>query len=333
MLVFWKGEKEMSQKKEIYLAGGCFWGTEKFFKNLPGVVFTETGYANGKTENPSYEEVCYTGTDHAETVHIIFEENQLSLESLLEAFYCVIDPIAIDRQGADVGRQYRTGIYYTEKKDEIVIRKSIENLQKEYKEPIAIEVQPLFQFYRAEEFHQDYLEKNPGGYCHISLPLALKKWEKKRQACVKKEQYHKKSLEELKKELTPIQFSVTQRNETEPPFQNEYWNQFEKGIYVDITTGEPLFLSNDKFESECGWPSFSKPIDPNVIEEFADFSFGMERTEVRSRVGNVHLGHVFEDAPKELGGMRYCINSAALRFIPIEKMKEEGYEAFLSLFS
>ncbi|WP_297422007.1 peptide-methionine (R)-S-oxide reductase MsrB [Clostridium sp.] len=144
-------------------------------------------------------------------------------------------------------------------------------------------------------------------------------------------QYIKKSKEELRKELTNRQYKVTQENATEPPFQNEYNNFYEKGIYVDITTGEPLFLSFNKFNSGCGWPAFSKPISREVIKENKDESHEMVRTEVRSRTGDAHLGHVFCDGPAELGGLRYCINSASLKFIPVDKMEEEGYEEYLDL--
>lgn len=294
--------------REIYLAGGCFWGLEKYLGNIPGVISTETGYANGRTEKPSYEDVCRRDTGHAETVRVVYDESQINLSRLLALFYRAIDPTALNRQGNDVGKQYRTGIYYTDPEDEPVIRQSISLLKKEYSKPIAIETIPLNNYYPAEEYHQKYLDKNPGGYCHIDPRL----------------------FETAK--LSPIQYHVTMENGTEPPYQNEYWNDDREGIYVDIITGEPLFSSKDKFEA-CGWPSFSRAVDPEAIETKRDFSHGMVREEVRSRAGDIHLGHVFPDGPKEAGGMRYCINSAALRFIPKEKMEDEGYGKYLSLFN
>lgn len=144
-------------------------------------------------------------------------------------------------------------------------------------------------------------------------------------------EFHKQSDNELRTKLSELQYRVTQHNATEPPFNNEYNKQFEPGIYVDITTGEPLFVSSDKYESGCGWPSFSKPIDNKLIQEVHDDSHGMIRTEVRSRTGDAHLGHVFNDGPEDRGGLRYCINSASLRFIPQDHMEEEGYGDYLHL--
>lgn len=144
--------------------------------------------------------------------------------------------------------------------------------------------------------------------------------------------YKKPSKEELKKKLTPIQYKVTQENGTEKPFYNEYWDHFEEGIYVDVVSGEPLFCSKDKYDAGCGWPSFTKPIDKEFIKEKLDLSHGMVRTELRSKYGDSHLGHVFPDGPKDKGGFRYCINSAALRFIKKEDMEKEGYGEYLKLF-
>jgi peptide methionine sulfoxide reductase msrA/msrB len=310
---------------EIYLAGGCFWGAEKYLASIRGVLDTEVGYANGSTEHPTYEEVCHNGTGHAETVRVSYDAGVLPLDFLLSLFYEAIDPVSVNRQGGDGGVQYRRGIYYTDDTDLPVIRTSIAVLQKRLDKPVAIEVKPLLNFYPAEEYHQKYLDKNPGGYCHIGPS----KFIKAAGAVVDPSQYKAPDMDKLLSMLSPVQLDVTQKNATEPPFQNKYWDHYKQGIYVDITTGEPLFSSSDKFESGCGWPSFSKPIDPNVVREYRDASHGMSRTEVRSRAGDTHLGHVFEDGPKASGGLRYCINSASLRFIPKEDMEHEGY-AYLS---
>ena len=312
--------------KTIYLAGGCFWGAEKYLSLIPGVVFTETGYANGRTENPSYEDVCRNDTGHAETVRVEFDPTKLSLTFLLERFFEVIDPTSLNRQGGDVGTQYRTGVYFSDNADEEIILGSIALLQESYAKPTMIEVKPLAQFYPAEEYHQKYLDKEPGGYCHIDSA----KFEAARRAVDVSTLYRPADKDVLRSSLTELQFEVTQNGATEAPFRNEYYDTFEQGVYVDVTTGEPLFLSTNKFDSHCGWPSFSAPISGDLISELPDNSHGRERTEVRSSHGDSHLGHVFEDGPKEQGGLRYCINSASLRFIPKEKMAEAGLGHLIS---
>lgn len=307
-------------KKTIYLAGGCFWGVEKYLSLIPGVLDTEVGYANGKTEQPTYEQVCSDNTGHAETVKVIYNGNEISLTELLSRFFEVIDPTTLNQQGNDVGIQYRSGIYYKQPEDRNEIMSFISNLQAQYKELIVVEVAPLDNYYPAEDYHQKYLDKNPGGYCHIPV-----------QAFNQAKRSFSNSKNDLKQRLTPLQYRVTQENATEPPFDNEYNDEFRAGIYVDIVSGKPLFASTDKFESGCGWPSFSKPIDHKLIKEISDNSYGMVRMEVRSESSNSHLGHVFDDGPVDKGGLRYCINSASLRFIPKEEMKEQGYEKYLFL--
>lgn len=322
--------KVMGNLSEIYFAGGCFWGTEHFMKQINGVKSTEVGYANGYTENPTYQEVCTGDTGFAETVKVSYDPQEVDLKLLLELYFKTIDPTSLNRQGGDQGTQYRTGIYYVDKKDLSTIRTVMDEVAKNYNKPLVVEVEPLANFYNAEGYHQDYLDKNPGGYCHLSPDLF--DFAKKANAGKSKTTaYQKPDDATLRSKLTAEQYAVTQKNATEHPFSNEYWDEFREGIYVDITTGEPLFISADKFDSGCGWPSFSKPIDKKLIKENKDTSHGMTRVEVRSQAGDAHLGHVFNDGPSELGGLRYCINSASLRFIPKDKMKEEGYGDYLYL--
>lgn len=312
---------------EIYLAGGCFWGVEEFTGRIEGVVDATSGYANGNTVNPSYEDVSYRKTGHAETVRVTYDPSIISLEGILNKFFLVIDPTSLNKQGNDIGSQYRTGIYFTDEKDEDIIRRAIDEQQKKYTKSIVVEVEKLNNFYQAEDYHQDYLKKNPNGYCHINLEASGTL-----QDLIKKEDYHVPSDEVLRKQLTTEQYAVTQENKTETAFSNQYFDNKEKGIYVDVVTGEPLFTSLDKYDSGCGWPSFVKPIIPEVVTEHVDTSFNMTRTEVRSRAGDTHLGHVFEDGPKDRGGLRYCINSASIRFINYNKLEEEGYGFLTYLF-
>ncbi|GHH98078.1 peptide-methionine (R)-S-oxide reductase MsrB [Neobacillus kokaensis] len=313
---------DSSQLKEIWLAGGCFWGVEAYMSRVYGVYDVTSGYANGHTENPTYEIVSSGDTGFAETVHVLYDPKRVELKKLLTNYFTIIDPTILNQQGNDIGEQYRTGIYYKGKADKEVIEQVVAVQQKKYDEPIVTEVKPLKNFYLAEEYHQDYLEKNPNGYCHISFDSLR---DQKIPALIDPKNYPKPSDQEIKEKLTDIQYEVTQGEETEVAFTNEYWDNYEPGIYVDVVTGEPLFSSVDKYDSGCGWPSFTKPIEPGVIKTFKDTSFNMVRTEVRSRSGNSHLGHVFDDGPKDKGGLRYCINSAAIKFIPKAEMNKLGY--------
>lgn len=311
---------------EIWLAGGCFWGIEAYMARIYGVADVTSGYANGKTENPSYEEVI-GGSGHAETVQVTYDPDRVSLEQLLTYFFRVVDPTSVNKQGNDRGSQYRSGIYYKNPEDLDMIKKVIDQVQANYEKDIVTEVLPLDGYYLAEEYHQDYLEKNPNGYCHVDFKNLDKEV-----IIIDESKYKKPSDEELKKKLTDIQYRVTQLDDTERAFTNKYWDNKEAGIYVDVATGEPLFTSLDKYDSGCGWPSFTKPIVDEVVHYEEDTKFNMVRTEVRSRAGDSHLGHVFDDGPVDKGGKRYCINSASIQFIPQDEMEEAGYGYLLSLF-
>lgn len=311
-------------KKIIYLAGGCFWGVEAYFKNITGVLETSVGYANGTKENTFYEQL--STTEHAETVKITYDPELVGLAFLLSMYYKIINPTSKNHQGGDVGIQYRTGIYYCDEIDLPVIKHSLSALSTQLDSPLAIEVKPLKHYCLAEDLHQDYLAQHPNGYCHIqpgliadaraAIPTPEPSWR----------------LENLKERLTTLQYQVTQHEETEPPYQNAYWDFYEDGIYLDIVTREPLFSSKDKFPCHGGWASFSKPLSPDLLLETTDHSHSMVRTEVKSNLGHTHLGHVFEDGPSELTGLRYCINSAALHFIPVNELEKNNLGHYLPLF-
>ena len=315
---------------EIYFSGGCFWGVEEYFSRISGVYDVTSGYANGTKANPTYEEVCSGKTGHAEAVHIRYNPQLVSLKILTEQFFKIINPVSVNRQGNDVGSQYRTGMYYVTPDDKTILESVIANEQKKYAKPLAVELMPLQNYYLAEEYHQDYLKKNPGGYCHISFD-SLKDIQAGKKGLVDPSRYPKPSDAELQTILTPEEYTVTQKAGTERAFSGKFWNHKGSGIYVDVVTGEPLFSSADKFDSGCGWPSFTKPIDPGVVTEHEDTSHGMKRIEVRSRVGNSHLGHVFDDGPRDKGGLRYCINSVAIRFVPYDDMDRQNYGELKSL--
>lgn len=309
--------------KTIYLAGGCFWGTAHLFSLVPGVVKAQAGYADSVIPNPTYKEVCTGLTHAAETVKVEYDDTKVSLTDLLKLYFRSIDPVSVNKQGGDAGTQYRTGIYFTDEKDYPVIEAQIAVIQRRNKLPLAVEFKKLENFYPAEEYHQDYLYKNPDGYCHVDPSLFKEARTLGTNVAADKE--------ELRRRLTPLQWEVTQNAATERPFVNEYDHEFRRGIYVDIVDGTPLFVSSDKFDSGCGWPAFSRPIEDVLIDEKIDTSYGRIRTEVRSSKSGSHLGHVFNDGPAETGGLRYCINSASLRFIPLEDMEKAGYADYIPL--
>lgn len=312
-------------------AGGCFWCIEAAFLDLDGIEKVTSGYAGGTTPNPTYEEVCTGMTGHYEAVQILFDPGIVSYAELLDVFWRNIDPTDAEGSFADRGPQYRSAIFVHTKQQQLLAERSKEELERSkiFQKPIVTEILPFTTFYAAEEYHQKYCKRNPSRYALYKSASGREDFFKEIWGEKATQQL---SQHELRQKLTPLQYHVTQECGTEPPFQNEYWNNHREGIYVDILTGEPLFSSTEKFDSGSGWPSFWKPIDVRSVEKRSDTSYGMKRIEVRSKKGGAHLGHVFDDGPAPTG-LRYCINSAALRFIPKEDMEKEGYGEYLWLFN
>lgn len=312
------------QFEKATFAGGCFWCMVSPFDEQPGIKEVISGYTGGHTENPTYEEVCSDTTGHYEAVQITFDPSVFPYEKLLELYWQQVDPTDADGQFNDRGSSYRTAIFYHNEGQLLAAEASKTAISSRFQEPVVTEILPAGPFYKAEEKHQDYYKKNPFHY-------NLYKEGSGRAKFIREHWSKVKSDDELREILTPLQYEVTRNNATEPPFQNEYWDTEEDGIYVDIISGEPLFSSLDKYDAGCGWPSFTKPIRRTELEEKFDTSHGMRRIEVRAKASDSHLGHVFDDGPGP-DRARYCINSAALRFVPKAQLVEEGYGQYLKLF-
>jgi peptide methionine sulfoxide reductase msrA/msrB len=330
-------------------SGGCFWGVQAVFQHVQGVTSAVSGYTGGGASDARYDRVSDGNSGHAESVRVTFDPAQVSYEQLLRVFFTVAhDPTQLNYQGPDHGTQYRSAIWYTNERQKTAAEAYIAQLTKAkvWPQPIVTQVSALVTFFPAEAYHQNYATLHPS-QPYIAINDAPKVTALKKQLPalyrdkpvlvseanveIKMREYTKPGDAELKKKLSPMQYFVTQHEGTEPPFRNEYWDNHDAGIYVDIVTGEPLFSSLDKYDSGTGWPSFTKPLEAANVTTKTDRQFGMARTEVRSVHGNSHLGHVFDDGPRPTG-QRYCMNSASMRFIPVAKLRSEGYGEYLTLF-
>lgn len=313
-------------EKAIF-AGGCFWCMLPPFRKELGILTVTAGYTGGTETNPTYEDVVRGKTGHREAVEVAYESDKMTYENLVQIFLQSIDPTDPEGQFFDQSPSYRTGIFYKTPEEKEIAERKIRELDQSgrFDKPVAVEILQAGPFYPAEDYHQTYPEDYPDQFESYERNSGRKDF-------IKKHWNPEKDKEALREKLSPEAYYVTQENGTEAPFTGEYNDEEREGIYVDIVSGEPLFSSKDKFHSGCGWPSFSQPIEPAVVSEKDDKTFGMIRTEVRSNLADSHLGHVFEDGPKEMTGLRYCINSAALRFIPKDKLLEEGYGSYLKLF-
>jgi peptide methionine sulfoxide reductase msrA/msrB len=333
-------------------AGGCFWCMQSPYDGIPGVYATTAGYAGGNVAHPSYEQVSSGSTGHAESMQVAYDPKQVSYEQLLDVFWHNIDPTDAGGQFCDRGSQYRSVIFYGDEQQKQAALASKRRLEasRRFARPIVTEIVALPAFYPAEDYHQNFCRKNPLRYESYRLgcgrdrrlaelwgkpepkPAAAGTPAPKGRTDVKKQSWTKPSEDELKKTLTPLQYRVTQEEGTEQPFHNQYWDNHVPGIYVDVVSGEPLFSSLDKYDSGSGWPSFTRPLEPQNLSSRRDDKLFMDRTEIRSKNADSHLGHVFDDGPADKGGLRYCTNSASLRFVPLAKLEEEGYGQYRALF-
>ncbi|MEQ9547886.1 MAG: peptide-methionine (R)-S-oxide reductase MsrB [Marinobacter sp.] len=333
-------------------AGGCFWCVEEMYEEkVPGIVEAVSGYSGGDEKDPSYKQVSGGSTGHTEAVQVYYDPDVITYEGLLQALWRTANPTDAKGQYVDRGSQYRPAIFYHNEEQKRAAEASVRELKKSgrYDDPVVIEIVPFKTFYDAEEYHQDYHRKSPVRYKFYTFnsgryQFIEKVWGDEQDVDYSQYQPEEDTMkneaqdlqsfvkpddDELKRMLTKEQYYVTQEDGTERAYANEYWDEKRPGLYVDVVSGEPLFSSRDKYKSGTGWPSFTRPISDDAVVEKEDRSLFMTRIEIRSAIADSHLGHVFNDGPAPTG-LRYCMNSAALRFIPLERMEEEGYGEYIS---
>jgi len=316
-------------------AGGCFWCVESAFEKYDGVIDAVSGYAGDDTGKPTYEDVGSGKTTYVEAVEVHYDPAIIRYSDLLAIYWRQINPTDDGGSFVDRGTQYRSIIFYANNSEQMLAEATKHDLENPgmYEGPLVTQILPLAAFYRAEEYHQDYYKKNPVHYQSYRSGSGRDQYREK--IWGEDKDYHlpkRLSKEELTQVLTPLQYQVTQEGGTEPPFHNEYWDNKDEGVYVDLISGKPLFSSKDKFVSGTGWPSFTKPIREGVVVRVTDTLLGFPRTEIKGAVSDAHLGHVFDDGPKPTG-LRYCMNSSALNFVPLDKLEEEGLSEFLVDFN
>jgi peptide methionine sulfoxide reductase msrA/msrB len=336
-----EGAPHASSTKRAVLGGGCFWCVEAEYEKVPGVLEVVSGYTGGSTEHPTYENYAQDG--HREVVEVTYDPAVVSYATLVFHLLALSDPTDSEGSFNDRGSAYAPAIYYSSEEERLEAEQVVAEVTdaKVFERPLALPLVPRSTFWPAEEYHQDYAQKNPLRYTYYRSASGRDQYITKYRNTIMNIQTpsqdaptcSKPSDEEIRAKLTPLQYDVTQRAGTERPFDNEYHDTSAPGLYVDIVSGEALFSSQDKYDSGTGWPSFVKPLSPERVSEKIDRGLLSTRTEVRSTCADSHLGHVFDDGPKERGGKRYCMNSAALRFVPKEKLEEEGYAEFLPLFN